>query len=86
MLQVMLWYMIFYIYMLYGILLFASISAFGRTEKAQNSSEMPYKHLPEQIQEVMREWDADGSGMVGVSELSAAANAYRKAFGLDLSS
>ena len=53
----------------------------ARTEKAQNSSEMPYKHLPEQIQEVMREWDADGSGMVGVSELSAAANAYRKVLG-----
>ena len=30
-------------------------------------------------QDVMREWDADGSGMVGVSELSAAANAYKKA-------
>ena len=28
----------------------------------------------------MREWDADGSGMVGVSELSAAAHAYKKAF------
>ncbi|CAE7210002.1 unnamed protein product [Symbiodinium natans] len=47
-------------------------------EKSQNSSEMPYKHLPECIQEVMREWDADGSGMVGVSELSAAAHAYKK--------
>eukprot|EP00434_Breviolum_minutum_P014609 symbB.v1.2.012879.t1/scaffold876.1/size155678/4 len=47
-------------------------------EKAKNSSEMPYKHLPEQIQDVMREWDADGSGMVGVAELSAAAGAYKK--------
>ena len=27
----------------------------------------------------MREWDADGSGMVGVGELSAAAQAYKKA-------
>jgi len=47
-------------------------------EKANNASEMPYKHLPECIQDVMREWDADGSGMVGVSELSAAASAYKK--------
>lgn len=47
-------------------------------EKAKNSNEMPYKHLPDQIQDVMREWDADGSGMVGVSELSAAAHAYKK--------
>jgi len=47
-------------------------------EKSLNSTEMPYKHLPECIQDVMREWDADGSGMVGVSELSAAANAYKK--------
>ncbi|CAK9018576.1 unnamed protein product [Durusdinium trenchii] len=39
---------------------------------------MPYKHLPEQIQEVMREWDLDGSGMVGVEELTAAAGAYKK--------
>ncbi|CAE7309791.1 unnamed protein product [Symbiodinium pilosum] len=49
-----------------------------RKEKSLNSSEMPYKHLPACIQEVMREWDADGSGMVGVSELSAAAHAYKK--------
>ncbi|OLQ07764.1 hypothetical protein AK812_SmicGene8752 [Symbiodinium microadriaticum] len=49
-----------------------------RKEKSLNSQEMPYKHLPECIQEVMREWDADGSGMVGVSELSAAATAYKK--------
>ena len=35
-------------------------------------------------QEVMREWDADGSGMVGVSELSAAATAYKKVRGLVL--
>lgn len=48
------------------------------TEKANNSKEMPYKHLPEQIQEVMREWDLDGSGMVGVEELTAAAGAYKK--------
>ncbi|CAE7832955.1 unnamed protein product [Symbiodinium sp. CCMP2592] len=47
-------------------------------EKSLNSTEMPYKHLPDCIQEVMREWDADGSGMVGVSELSAAATAYKK--------
>jgi len=47
-------------------------------EKTLNAQEMPYKHLPECIQEVMREWDADGSGMVGVSELSAAAQAYKK--------
>eukprot|EP00913_Durusdinium_trenchii_P031045 g29073.t1 len=63
-----------------GVSLLTLLMTLGRTrtEKANNSKEMPYKHLPEQIQEVMREWDLDGSGMVGVEELTAAAGAYKK--------
>eukprot|EP00929_Paragymnodinium_shiwhaense_P118421 TRINITY_DN90342_c0_g1_i1.p1 TRINITY_DN90342_c0_g1~~TRINITY_DN90342_c0_g1_i1.p1 ORF type:complete len:1316 (+),score=338.31 TRINITY_DN90342_c0_g1_i1:96-4043(+) len=43
-----------------------------------NSAEMAYKHLPPCIQDVMQEWDADGSGHVGAGELAAAAAAYKK--------
>jgi len=46
--------------------------------KRENSTDMEYKHLPQCIQEVMGEWDADGSGKVSASELAAAAKAYQK--------
>jgi Ca2+-binding EF-hand superfamily protein len=46
--------------------------------RAMNSSELDYKHMPECIQGVMREWDADGSGKVSVGELAAAAQAFKK--------
>lgn len=41
----------------------------------------PLSHRASELQwqEVMREWDLDGSGMVGVEELTAAAGAYKKA-------
>jgi len=47
-------------------------------QRAMNSSELDYKHMPECIQGVMREWDADGSGKVSVGELAAAAQAFKK--------
>jgi hypothetical protein len=46
--------------------------------KKENSAEMEYRHLPENIQKVFRGWDADGSGRVDASELNAAAQAWDK--------
>jgi len=46
--------------------------------KRENSTDMEYKHLPQCIQEVMGEWDADDNGKVSASELAAAAKAYQK--------
>eukprot|EP00913_Durusdinium_trenchii_P007020 g6604.t1 len=47
-------------------------------ERAMNSEEMSYGHMPDCIQEVMKEWDIDRSGSVNVIELSAAAKAHKK--------
>ena len=47
-------------------------------EKFNNSTEMDYRHMPESIQAVFREWDADGSGTVGAGDLASAAKAYSK--------
>jgi hypothetical protein len=49
-----------------------------KTAKVANASTMSYAHLPEQIQEVVRLWDMDGSGEIGISELSMAAKAYKQ--------
>ena len=43
-----------------------------------NSSELDYKHMPECIQGVMREWDADGSGKVSGGNFAVAAQAFEK--------
>jgi hypothetical protein len=43
-----------------------------------NSSELYYKHMPECIQGVMREWNADGSGKVSGGKLAVAAQAFEK--------
>jgi len=47
-------------------------------DRAANTTELDYKHMPECIQGVMKEWDADGSGKVSVGELAAAAAAFKK--------
>jgi len=47
-------------------------------EKSDNAGEVSYEHMPECVQDVMKEWDLDRSGSVSVIELSAAANAHKK--------
>mmetsp|Transcript_43837 Transcript_43837/g.102371 ORF Transcript_43837/g.102371 Transcript_43837/m.102371 type:complete len:854 (-) Transcript_43837:64-2625(-) len=47
-------------------------------ERDANSGEVTYTHMPEGVQDVMKEWDMDRSGTVSVVELSAAAKAHKK--------
>lgn len=46
--------------------------------KDNNVAELNYKHLPKAVSDVLKQWDADESGSVGVSELVAAGEAQKK--------
>jgi hypothetical protein len=47
-------------------------------ERANNTAEIDIKAQPEKVQKVLKIWDDDDSGTVGVSELVSAANAQKK--------
>jgi len=46
--------------------------------KESNSAELNYKHQPKAVADVLKQWDADQSGSVGVSELVMAGEAQKK--------
>lgn len=46
--------------------------------REKDHDELEYDHLPPKVQEVLRGWDLDQSGTVGVQELLAAADAQKK--------
>jgi hypothetical protein len=56
----------------------ADIVRTSKKAKEGNSAELNYKHFPGQISNVLKVWDADASGSVGVSELVMAAEAQKK--------
>ena len=56
----------------------ADIIVISKKAKANNSSELNYKHLPKAVSDVVSVWDTDKSGSVGVAELMAAAEAQKK--------
>jgi hypothetical protein len=55
-----------------------AIELFKRLRMQRESDSMEFGHLPEKIQEVLREWDHDGSGKINANELAAAADAWKK--------
>lgn len=52
--------------------------AMRREAAASKTAELNYTDMPERIQEVMKIWDTDASGTVGVDELMSAAKAQQQ--------